>query len=197
MADPIRVHILDSRDEFHPRKSGGYIDWPMFIAGVVLAIFGIICILFPSGVLIGLVYIAAIGFILGGVILTVAHARVRNTLFADDGWATFCSALLIILGVVLCLSPVVGVTLAAVLTGVGFIVFGLIQLLMGREYRVMGTRLWLVPMISGVVEVVLGICSIVSSDTLGILLGIFAIVFAVDLIVFSLPIGRSTPKGMW
>lgn len=197
MAEPVRVHILDSRDEFRPPKSGGYINWPMFIAGVIMALFGILCIAFPSAVLVGFVYIGAIGFIVAGAILLAGRIRVRNTLFADSGLTTFFSCLLIILGVVLCLSPVVGVTVVAVLVGLGLIVFGLVQLLLGREYHVMGTRLWLVPVVSGVIEIILGILTIVHSDTLGVLIGIFAIIFSIELIVFSLPVGRSTPKGMW
>ena len=51
--------------------------------------------------------------------------------------------------------------------------------------------------ISGIAEIVLGVLICVFPSSIGLFLGLFAIVHAVDTIVFSLPIGRDRTNTLW
>ena len=61
----------------------------------------------------------------------------------------------------------------------------------------MGAGIGLLVGISGIAEVVLGVLLCVWPSNLGIFIGLFAFVHAVDMIVFSLPIGRDRTNTLW
>ena len=40
----IPIELMDSRDEFRPGRSGGSVNWMQLLSGVLLLVFGLICI---------------------------------------------------------------------------------------------------------------------------------------------------------
>ena len=63
----IKVTLLDSRDEFLPGRSGGPVNAPLLISGIVLVLLGIASVLNPETFLAGLSYASGVfEIVLGG-----------------------------------------------------------------------------------------------------------------------------------
>lgn len=195
--DNIRVSVLDSRDEFRPGRNGGSVNWPRFVSGALLLIFGLICVFSPLAVLAGFAAIVACVIIASGIVSVVSYMRSRNTMFAQSGWNLFCAVMIVLFGVVLLAFPMVGIATVAWIFGLGIVLFGAVQLFAARRLSLFSGGTWGLLAVTGVLEIVLGILLCIFPAYLGVFIGLFAIVHAVDMIMFSLPIGRDRSNGMW
>lgn len=195
--DNIRVTVLDSRDEFRPGRNGGSVNWSRFVAGALLLLFGIICVFCPLAVLAGFAAIVACVIIASGAVSIVSYVRSRNTMFAQSGWNLFCAVMIVLFGIVLLAFPMIGIATVAWMFGLGIVLFGAVQVFTARRLRLFGGGMWGLLMGAGILEVILGVLLCIFPAYLGIFVGLFAIVHAVDMIVFSLPIGRDRSNGLW
>lgn len=195
--DSIPVEVYDSRDEFRPGRSGGSVNWARLISGVLLALFGIVCVVCPIEVLAAFAMVAAAFVVVAGVVDIVVYVRRRDTMFAQSGWDLFFAIMLVLFGVFMCLFPVVGVAMMAWLFGFGIIAFGAVQLVSARVFSRVGAGLGAVVGVSAVLEIIFGVLVCIWPANLGVFLGLFAIVRAVDCIVFALPIGRDRTNTLW
>ena len=193
----IRIELMDSRDEFRPGRSSGSVNWMQLLSGILLLAFGALCVFCPLEVLVGFNVIAAVLIMIAGGINTAAYIRARNTLFEQSGWSLFFAIMLILIGVMLIMFPMVGVAFMGWALGLGAILFGVVQLVAARRFYAVGAGIGLLVGISGIAEVVLGVLLCVWPSNLGIFIGLFAFVHAVDMIVFSLPIGRDRTNTLW
>ena len=66
-----------------------------------------------------------------------------------------------------------------------------------RPFFLVGAGLGSMVGISGIAEIVLGVLICVFPSSIGLFLGLFAIVHAIDTIVFSLSIGRDRTNTLW
>ena len=127
----------------------------------------------------------------------VSYMRSRNTMFVQSGWNLFCAVMIVLFGVVLLAFPMVGIATVAWIFGLGIVLFGAVQLFAARRLSLFSGGTWGLLAVTGVLEIVLGILLCIFPAYLGVFIGLFAIVHAVDMIVFSLPIGRDRSNGMW
>lgn len=195
--DNIRVTVLDSRDEFRPGRNGGSINWSRFASGALLLAFGLFCALSPLAVLSGFAAIVALVIIASGAVSIASYVRSRNTMFEQSGWNLFCAVMIVLFGGVLLAFPMVGVAAAAWIFGLGIVLFGAVQLFTARRLSMFGGGMWGMLAVAGVLEVILGVLLCIWPAYLGVFIGLFAIVHAIDMIVFSLPIGRDRSNGLW
>lgn len=42
--DNIQVEVLDSSSEFRPGRKGGSVNWMQLLSGVLLLVFGLVCV---------------------------------------------------------------------------------------------------------------------------------------------------------
>ena len=105
--------------------------------------------------------------------------------------------MIVLLGVLLLMFPAVGVATIAW----GFRhwrrAFRRCSAFRGTPVFLVGAGLGSMVGISGIAEIVLGVLICVFPSSVGLFLGLFAIVHAVDTIVFSLPIGRDRTNTLW
>ncbi|MDO5042709.1 MAG: DUF308 domain-containing protein [Slackia sp.] len=193
----IRIELMDSRDEFRPGRSGGSVNWMQLLSGVLLLAFGCLCVFCPLEVLVGFNVIAAVLVIVAGGINAAAYLRARNTLFEQSGWSLFFAVMLILLGVLLVAFPMLGVAFMGWVLGLGAVLFGVVQLIAARRFYAVGAGIGVLVGASGIVEVVLGVLLCIWPAYLGVFIGLFALVHAIDMIVFSLPIGRDRTNTLW
>ena len=185
--DNIQVEVLDSSSEFRPGRKGGSVNWMQLLSGVLMLVFGLVCVFCPFEVLMGISAIIAVCVIVAGGIGVASYVRYRNTLFSQSVWSLFFSAMIVLLGVA---------TIAWVF-GIGVVLFGVVQLVAARPFFLVGAGLGSMVGISGIAEIVLGVLICVFPSSIGLFLGLFAIVHAIDTIVFSLPIGRDRTNTLW
>ena len=195
--DNIQVEVLDSSSEFRPGRKGGSVNWMQLLSGVLMLVFGLVCVFCPFEVLMGISAIIAVCVIVAGGIGVASYVRYRNTLFSQNVWSLFFSAMIVLLGVLLLMFPAVGVATIAWVFGIGVVLFGVVQLVAARPFFLVGAGLGSMVGISGIAEIVLGVLICVFPSSIGLFLGLFAIVHAVDTIVFSLPIGRDRTNTLW
>lgn len=193
----IRIELMDSRDEFRPGRSGGSVNWMQLLSGVLLLAFGCLCVFCPLEVLVGFNVIAAVLVIVAGGINAAAYLRARNTLFEQSGWSLFFAVMLILLGVLLVVFPMLGVAFMGWVLGLGAVLFGVVQLIAARRFYAVGAGIGVLVGASGIIEVVLGVLLCIWPAYLGVFIGLFALVHAIDMIVFSLPIGRDRTNTLW
>lgn len=193
----IKVTLLDSRDEFLPGRSGGPVNAPLLISGIVLVLLGIASVLNPETFLAGLSYAAGVGFLFVGAVMLVSYLRVRGTLQEKGGISLFTTIAVLVFGIVLCAHPLIGVTIAAWIVGLGLVVFGLVQMFVGVQLRSFGGIMCVVELASGVFEIVLGGAMCIWPGSLGLIIGLVGIVYGVSLIAFSLPIGIDHTNRLW
>ena len=193
----IKVEVLDSRNEYRPVNNRNTIDWPQAASGAMLAIFGLICIFAPKQTLSAITVVAAVIVIIAGIIGIVSYLRYRNTLLARSGGDVFFSAMLIVFGVALVAHPMLGVVAVAWIAGLGLILFGLAQLLMSRDMILMLSGLGIFLGITGGLMVLFGVLIFVWPQNMALFLGFFALVYAADLIVMSLPMATDKGSPRW
>ena len=193
----IKVTLLDSRDEFLPGRSGGPVNAPLLISGIVLVLLGIASVLNPETFLAGLSCAAGVGFLFVGAVMLVSYLRVRGTLQEKGGISLFTTIAVLVFGIVLCAHPLIGVTIAAWIVGLGLVVFGLVQMFVGVQLRSFGGIMCVVELASGVFEIVLGGAMCIWPGSLGLIIGLVGIVYGISLIVFSLPIGIDHTNRLW
>lgn len=193
----IPIELMDSRDEFRPGRSGGSVNWMQLLSGALLLAFGLICIFCPLEVLMGFNVLVVALIIVAGVINLISYLRSRNTLFEQNGWSLFFAIMPIIFGAVLLFFPMLGVAFMGWMLGLGIVLFGVVRLMVARRFFVVGAGMGGLLGISGIAEVILGVLLCIWPAYLGIFIGLFACVHAVDMIVFSLPIGRDRTNTLW
>ena len=99
--DNIQVEVLDSSSEFRPGRKGGSVNWMQLLSGVLLLVFGLVCVFCPFEVLMGISAIIAVCVIVAGGIGVASYVRYRNTLFSQSVWSLFFSVMIALLGVLL------------------------------------------------------------------------------------------------
>ena len=105
--------------------------------------------------------------------------------------------MLVLIGVLLMLCPMVGVAVMGWILGLGAVLFGVVQLVAARRFYAVGSGIATLVGVSGALEVILGVLLCIWPSYLGVFIGLFAIVHAIDMIVFSLPIGRDRTNTLW
>ena len=129
--------------------------------------------------------------------MLVSYLRVRGTLQEKGGISLFTTIAVLVFGIVLCAHPLIGVTIAAWIVGLGLVVFGLVQMFVGVQLRSFGGIMCVVELASGVFEIVLGGAMCIWPGSLGLIIGLVGIVYGISLIVFSLPIGIDHTNRLW
>lgn len=127
-------------------------NWPFLMgAGIVLAVLGVLAIVFPfvTGVTLALLFGA---LLIVGSIIHFAQA------FSGRGWKGFFVQVLLGLlyaaaGISLMANPVVGLATLTILLVAFFAVEGIFEIVMGIRLR--GERYWVWPIVSGVVSLLL------------------------------------------
>ena len=140
----IPIELMDSRDEFRPGRSGGSVNWMQLLSGVLLLVFGLVCVFCPLEVLMGFNVLAAVLIVVSGVINLMSYLRSRNTLFEQSGWSFFFAIMLMVFGVVLLFFPMLGVAFIGWILGLGGFLFGVVLLVAARRFFSVGAgRVWL------------------------------------------------------
>jgi uncharacterized membrane protein HdeD (DUF308 family) len=127
-------------------------QWQFLLgAGVILAILGVLAIVFPfvTGVAISVLFGA---LLIVGSILHFAQA------FSGRGWSGFIVQILLgvlyaVAGISLMANPVVGLATLTILLVAFFVIDGILEIVMGIRLR--GERNWVWPIVSGVISLAL------------------------------------------
>ena len=79
--DNIQVEVLDSSSEFRPGRKGGSVNWMQLLSGVLMLVFGLVCVFCPFEVLMGISAIIAVCVIVAGGIALLRMCAIATRCF--------------------------------------------------------------------------------------------------------------------
>lgn len=161
----------------------------MIVSGVIMIIFGIICVWQRGLTITILAMIAGAGFTVSGIFDIIAYISGRK-LEGYSGWMLFEAVVDLVVGLMLLLHPF---AFSAVIPWViaGFIVAaGIILIVSSLRSRSIGTS-WVPLLLSGIVTVIFGIVLFVRPDFLAVLIGIYALVRGIALTIGGIAFNKA------
>ena len=172
--------------------------WATGLRALLMLLFGIYCVIWPADALTTLVIVGAVVLLIAGVLglWGLTFGGVKTPTY---WWDVIRSALAIIVGVLILISPLMGTilttTFLATLIGLEAIVFGAVEIYFVLREREAYARIW-PAVLQGVLFILFGIALIffpLFSAVVGVIwLGILMIVLAVGLGMFAWRLYRRT-----
>jgi uncharacterized membrane protein HdeD (DUF308 family) len=173
---------------------GRAVWWLVLLRGVLAVLFGLFALFAPGTALLALVFVFGAYALLDGITAVVAGVRHRRD-EAHWVWHLVEGAISIVAGIVAFAWP--GVTALAILYLVAFwsIFTGVSEIVESFAMRRRGAPTWGWVLVAGILGVLLGIVLLLAPGggllTLLWLLGIYAVVFGVIIIVWALRLRRA------
>jgi len=173
---------------------GRAVWWLVLLRGVLAVLFGLFALFAPGTALLALVFVFGAYALLDGITAVVAGVRHRRD-EAHWVWHLVEGAISIVAGIVAFAWP--GVTALAILYLVAFwsIFTGVSEIMESFAMRRRGSPTWAWVLVAGILGVLLGIVLLLAPGggllTLLWLLGIYAVVFGVIIIVWALRLRRA------
>ncbi len=164
--------------------------WLLTLKGLLVTLFGIAAVFFPGVTLATLMMYFGILIIVSGIFLLIgAFSHVKT----NKHWANwlFEGILDIIIGIIIVIYPQLTIDLFIIIVGIWAITVGFTQMFGALKAHQTGKSRWLM-LFNAVIVIILGIVLFInpteSSETLTILIGIFAIVFGLFVTIYSFSI---------
>lgn len=166
-------------------------DWGLIVAGILLVVCAFFIMLMPGLTLVTLTAIAGAGFLVSGIFDIVNYVRFHKQMNLS-GWAIAYAVLDIILGLMLLLHPLALAGVIPWIVGIGFVVFGIFEIVGSIKIKGTGAPLWGWMLFSGIISVLCGITFFVNPATFSIFLAVFVLMRGISLVFY----GWNTSKGV-
>lgn len=172
------------------KKSKHYRGW--FIAlGVVMVLFGIMCLAWPGASLFAVSLLVGIGFLTTGITAIATYFDLSRLIPVGGGWTLMGGVLDILLGIIFLVQPDVGSLTISLMGGIALIVFGAMDCAASWRMReVAGTGATVLGIIAAVLTIILGILMLMMPELFIIYLGCMAIVRGIEVIVMAFAVSK-------
>jgi uncharacterized membrane protein HdeD (DUF308 family) len=164
------------------------------VRGVLAIIFGIIALVAPLSTAVALAVVIGIFAIVDGIIDLVDAIRHRGT--GGVGLRVFLGVVSLLFGIILLVWPGKTIAFMVILIAIWSIVIGILQIIANISIRKDSGRAWIWGVVSGALGVIFGILVLVWPGiglvSLIWLIGIWAIVFGIALIVLGLQVRKAS-----
>ncbi|MEE1478840.1 MAG: DUF308 domain-containing protein [Eggerthellaceae bacterium] len=164
-------------------------NWQLIVAGILFVLFSAVCLFFPGLTLGSITFMIGAAFVLSGAVHIASYIRDRDVL--DLSGLVLAYAILdVLIGLMFVVHPMVFAAVIPWVAGMFTIVFAIYELIGSFVSRKAGFSLWGWLLISGVLTLVMGMGFFLVPEMFAILIGLFALVRGVSLIV----LGVNAPK---
>jgi uncharacterized membrane protein HdeD (DUF308 family) len=164
------------------------------VRGVIAIIFGILALFWPLATAVALAVLVGIFAVVDGVIDIVDAVRFRGS--PGVGLRIFLGIVSLVFGILVLVWPQISLGLLAVLVAIWAILIGALQIIANVGLRRESGRSWVWGVIAGALGVIFGILVLIWPKagvvTLIWLLGIWALVFGVALIVLGFQLRKAS-----
>jgi uncharacterized membrane protein HdeD (DUF308 family) len=179
-------------EEFAPVARRAWI-WSI-VRGIIAIIFGILALVWPLGTAVALAILVGIFAVVDGVIDIIDAIRFRGS--AGVGFRIFLGICSLLFGILVLVWPHISLAVLAVLVAIWSILIGALQIIANVGLRRESGRSWVWGVIAGAIGVIFGILVLIWPKagvvTLIWLLGIWALVFGVLLIVLGFQLRKAS-----
>lgn len=159
-------------------------NWELVIGGAVLVVLGLLCLFYPRLTLVVLAEMAGIGLIIGGVSNLLVYRR-THSLLVPTGWTLAYGIGDLIAGALFVFAPVATSVVLPWACGLIVLAFGCLEVSAAIRMHAYELDAWKWAAVSAAVSIVLGICFFAAPGTLAVLIGLFATMQGVTLIVYG------------
>ena len=181
MQPPINVRVVSSRTEGRidpePVRST---NWTMLLAGFALASLG----------LLGISTLTGVGIMLGSLLSILSCYRANKYLPAGFARSYVMPSIMLVMGLMLVMSPIIGVRIFSVMAGVAVIGFGVFRIASASFFSLFSLIPAAGSWLGGLIAIVLGVLMFIWPQYMAIILGVFVLLFGVDTFISGLPLKR-------
>ena len=160
-------------------------NYPLIVGGVLLILFGLLCLFFPGATLMSIALMAGVGFLFAGIMDIVTYARDREVL-GLSGWFLAYGILDVVIGLMFIVHPVATATIIPWLIAAFIIVFAVFEIVESVAMRKAGSSLWGWVLVSGILSGILGVLFFTMPILFAYYIAFFALLRGVGLIIFGL-----------
>lgn len=175
--------------ERKPRRQLGFAP-SMVASGAVFAVLGVLCFAWPDLALETEAFVLGIGFLVGAV---AVFADFFTNLRGYTPWLAVSGGVDLVLGLVLALKPLVGAQVVAWVIALAIVLAGVAQLVSCWGGRSKVDLSWWLSLVSGVVNIALGVCLVIDPSTTTVWLPVFTLVYGVCAMALSFKVVRPRP----
>ncbi|MCI9129729.1 MAG: hypothetical protein HFJ65_05425 [Eggerthellaceae bacterium] len=165
-------------------------DWGAFFVGILVALAGIIVMVWPGLSLVMLAQIAGVGLLVAGVYDFFVWWKIRGT--DGAGWTVLSGICDIILGIMFLVHPIVAAGVITLLVGCFVVVYGAFAIAAGFGLRKISGSMWGLMVANGILSLLCGVLFIIYPEFFAIYLGVFLLMRGVTMSVM----GASSPNIM-
>ena len=159
-------------------------NWQLIVAGILLVIFGLACLVFPGLTLASMAFMVGAAFMLSGIVNVVTFLRDRDALQLS-GCVLAYGIIDILLGLMFLIHPAIFAVVLPWVAGLFVIVFSIYEIAGSFITRKGGFPLWGWLLFSGIVSLIIGASFFFAPEMFAICIGAFALMRGVSLIVLG------------
>ena len=178
-------------EEFAPVAKRAWI-WSI-VRGALMIVFGILALVWPLGTAVALAIFVGIFALVDGVIDIIDAIRFRGS--PGVGLRVFLGVVSLLFGALLLFWPQISLGVLVIFVAIWSILIGALQIIANVSLRAQSGRSWVWGVIAGAIGVVFGIVVLIWPKagvvTLIWLIGIWAIVFGIVLIVLGIQLRKA------
>ena len=191
MTNSVPLSVYDGPRHNGPgRGDANKANFGLFIAGAIVTVFGILCLRSPHLATTTMALFMGVGLVIAGVIMIVLHMGSSWSIFRSSGILAPSAVVTLVVGLIICLEPVMTGRLFSVVIGVAILGMGVLQIGSFMALRPQQSLRWYAVFLTGVIECVIALVLVFVPDVIGIAVGIFALLHGLLMISLSLPLSR-------
>lgn len=165
------------------------VNWQLVVAGILMLILGILCILYPAATLELVTIFAGVAFIVAGIMGIATYAKTKD-LFPLSSWQIVHSILDLILGLLFLAQPYIAGAAMVWVFAFLLIPLGIFEIVVSFREKGFGVSQWGWTLVSGILTIILGCLFIIDPAGFAYLLGFALIVEAITVMEAGFIIGK-------
>lgn len=160
-------------------------NWELVVGGIVMVALGLVCLFHPGMTLVVLSEVVGVGFLAGGIANLLVWRRTHTLLVAPSGWTLTYGIGDLIVGALFILEPAATSAVLPWMCGLLALAFGGIEVNAAVRLHAYELDVWKWAAISATASIVLGICFLAVPGILAVLIGLFAVMQGITLVVYG------------
>lgn len=158
-------------------------NWGLFFCGVLVALSGVVFIVWPGLTLIAISQIAGVLLIVAGIFDFVTYAQ-NKKIGTQTPWAIVNGICCVLLGLLFLLHPIVASTVIPFIAGIFVLFYSVISIVSAVSMRSYSS-VWGFMLANGIISLLCGILFIMFPESFAIYLGVFMIMRGITMCAFG------------
>lgn len=159
-------------------------NWQLIVAGILLAVFGVVCLVVPGITLASIAFMVGAGFLVSGVVNVITYVHNKNALQLS-GCVLAYGIIDILIGLMFVIHPFVFAVVLPWLAGLFVVILAVYEIAGSFITRKGGFPLWGWLLLSGIISLIIGILFYVFPEMLALCIGFISLMRGISMIVLG------------